>query len=863
MRGSIKTEITPMFKQYLEIKSKYPDAILFFRLGDFYEMFFEDAETVAPLLGLILTKREAGKNLTAPMCGVPVDKSSFYIKKLIEMGFKVAICEQVEDPALAKGLVKREVVKIYTPGLFIETEALPEGEKNYLASFYKGKKVGVAFLELSCGEFFFTEVDKELFLSEILKREPKELILSKELSDSEIVKQLKQSLPKVHLSWVDESFFKEVEELQLNHYDAYPFGIKAVSAILEYLNRYQPFLKEKISSPKFYFPENFLFLDANTKRNLELVKNLWDGTEKYSLYWVLNKTSTSMGARLLKEWILYPLRDINQIKLRQKVVKFFLENKNLRERLREILKKVSDLERLSVRCNLNLATPKEIALLRDSLQYLPQIKNLFDEFKNKSFEFPQYLKTLLSKINTFESLYEELKNSLVENPPSTLKEGGIFKKGFSSQLDELRDLKENALTYLLELERRERVKTGIPTLKIGYNRVFGYYLEVSKSYINQIPSYFERKQTLVNAERYVTPELKELEEKILSAETKIKELEYELFLELRTKISSYGEALKETAKNIGILDVLLAFAQTASENNYVCPEITEEPLIYIENGRHPVLEKVQGQENFIPNSLKLDKEENTLLIITGPNMGGKSTYLRQNALIVILAHIGSFVPASYAKIGILDKIFSRIGAGDELVRGKSTFMVEMSECAYILNQATSRSLVILDEVGRGTSTYDGLSLAWAIAEYLYSKKIFTLLATHYFELTELSKSYSGIKNFHVAVKEWNEEIIFLYQVLPGATSESYGIEVAKLAGIPSEVLDRAKEILYKLERKKLEKSTEHRLTSKNKVYQLSVFENIHPVLEKIKNLKLEEITPLSALNLLWEFQKELIKKTKK
>lgn len=860
MRGSIKTEITPMFKQYLEIKNKYPDAILFFRLGDFYEMFFEDAETVAPLLGLILTKREAGKDLTAPMCGIPADKSFFYIKKLVEMGFKVAICEQVEDPALAKGLVKREVVKIYTPGLFIESEALLEGEKNYLASFYKGKKVGVAFLELSCGEFLFTEVDKELFLNEILKKEPKEIILSKELSDSETVKCLKQNLSKVHLSLVEEKFFKEGEELKSRYGEAFPYGIKAVSAILEYLNQYQPFLREKISSPKFYFPEDFLFLDAGTKRNLELIKNLWDGTEKYSLYWVLNKTLTPMGARLLKEWILYPLRDIIQIRFRQEVVKFFLEKRELREALKEILKKVLDLERLSVRCSLNLATPKEIAFLRDSLRYLPQIKYLF---KEEDFGYPQYLKILLSRINTFETLYEELKNSLNEIPPSTLKEGGIFKKGFSSYLDELRDLKENALNYLLELERREKVKTGIPTLKIGYNRVFGYYLEVSKSYLHQVPSYFERKQTLVNAERYVTPELKELESKILSAETKIKELEYELFLELRAKVSSYGEALKETAKNIAILDVLLALAQTALENNYVSPEITEEPQIYIENGRHPVLEKVQGQESFVPNSLKLDKDENVLLIITGPNMGGKSTYLRQNALIVILAHMGSFVPASYAKIGILDRVFSRIGAGDELVRGKSTFMVEMSECAYILNQATSRSLVILDELGRGTSTYDGLSLAWAIAEYLYSKKIFTLLATHYFELTELSKSFSGIKNLHVAVKEWNGEILFLYKVLAGATSESYGIEVAKLAGVPSEVLDRAKEILYKLERKRLEKPTEYRLTSEKRVYQLSVFDNLHPVLEKIKNLKLEEITPISALNLLWEIQKELKGKTKK
>lgn len=861
MRGSPRQKITPMFQQYFEIKSRYPDAILFFRLGDFYEMFFDDAETVAPLLGLVLTKREAGKDLTAPMCGIPADKSSFYIQKLVDMGFKVAICEQVEDPALAKGLVKREVVKIFTPGLLVDLEALSEKEKNYLASLYIGKKIGLAFLELSCGEFIFTELKKSEFLAEILKKEPKEIILSKNLENSEIAQALKQNLSKIHLSFVDESYFqkRKIEKFvsDPNFLERFNEGAKALSAIVEYIEVYQPYLAEKITEPCFYFPEEFLFLDENTKRNLELIKNLWDGTEKYSLFWVLDKTLTPMGGRLLKDWILYPLRNINAIKARQQIIRYLIENKELREKLQKYFKKLADLERLSIRCALKLANPKELALLRDSLGYLPEIKNLLLEQQKKDINFPEKLKEITEDIGKFSELFEKLSIYLVEDPPSTLKEGGIIKKGVNPELDELKDLKENALKYLIELEKKEKQKTGIPTLKIGYNKIFGYYFEVSKSYLKYVPSYFQRKQTLVNAERFITPELKELENKILSADERIKNLEYEIFLQLREEVEKYKEKLKRTAKALATLDVLLSFSQVALENNYVCPEIVEKPILIIEEGRHPVLEKIQGQGSFIPNSLNMDKEKSWVLIITGPNMGGKSTYLRQNALIVIMAQMGSFVPASSAKIGIFDKIFTRVGAGDELVRGKSTFMVEMSECSYILKNATSRSLVILDEVGRGTSTYDGLSLAWAIAEYLYEKKIFTLLATHYFELTDLAKLYSGIKNYHVSVKEWGEEIIFLYKVIEGATNESYGIEVAKLAGIPQKVIDRAKEILYKLEERNLKQPSEIKLENKKRAIQLPIFEPSHPIIEKIKNLDVERMTPIEALNFLWEIKKLL------
>ncbi|MBO8143950.1 MAG: DNA mismatch repair protein MutS [Thermodesulfobacterium sp.] len=864
MKGSIKAEITPMFKQYFEIKSKYPDAILFFRLGDFYEMFFEDAETVSPLLGLVLTKREAGKNLTAPMCGIPADKSSFYIQKLVDMGFKVAICEQVEDPAEAKGLVRREVVKIYTPGLLVDLDSLSEKDKNYLASLFIEKKAGLSFLELSCGEFIFTELQKDVILSEILKREPREIILNKNLENSEIVKLLKQNLPKVHLSFVEERFFKKesLKELYLEYFERHRYeeGLKAANAILEYLKIYQPHLVDKIEHPQFYYPEEFLFLDEATKRNLELIKNLWDGSEKFSLFWVLDRTQTPMGARLLKEWILYPLKDIKKIQQRQEIVRFFVENKSLREDLKKILKKISDLERLSTRCALKLVNPKELRLLRESLKHLPEIKKILE--KEKPLKYPKKLKEILDNIDEFSELYTILNDWLVDDPPPTLKEGGIIKRGVSAELDELFDLKENAIYYLSELEKNERQKNDIPTLRIGYNKVFGYYFEVSKSYLKKVPSYFERKQTLTNVERFITPQLKELENKILSAEEKIKNLEYELFLKLRERVASYKEKLQNTAKALAELDVFISLSQVAVENDYVIPEIVEEQILDIEEGRHPVLEKIQGKENFVPNSLKMDKEDAQFLIITGPNMGGKSTFLRQNALIVIMAQMGSFVPASFAKIGVFDKIFTRVGAGDELIRGKSTFMVEMSECAYILKNVSSKSLVILDEVGRGTSTFDGMALAWAIAENLYQKKAFTLLATHYFELTELAKTYSGIKNYHVTVKEWNEEVIFLYKVLPGVANQSYGIEVAKLAGIPQEVVDRAREILYKLESKNLKENKELTVFPK-KVLQLSIFEMTNPIIEKIKSLNIEEMTPISALNFLWEVKKELVEKEKK
>ncbi|MGC8965287.1 MAG: DNA mismatch repair protein MutS [Caldimicrobium sp.] len=849
MKGQPKQEITPMFRQYFEIKAKYADAILFFRLGDFYEMFFEDAETVAPLLSLVLTKREAGKNLTAPMCGIPVEKSEIYIQKLLELGFKVAICEQVEDPALAKGLVKREVVKVYTPGLFIDLGFLKDKEKTYLSSLKIGKKIALSFLELSCEEFYFTELPQDKALSELLKKEPREILLEDTLKESEFAKVLKQNLPQVHLTFLEKEEFKKFKEKFAGISESEE-SKEALSAIYSYLKRYQPALAERLLEPKFYYPEEFLYLDENAKRNLELVRNLWDGTEKYTLYWVLDKTKTPMGSRLLKEWILYPLRDLKTILERQKVIEFFLEKRDLREKLAKILEKLSDLERLGSRLSLRLINPKELALLREGLRFLPELKIYLKEAR-AFFDCPEELKRIEEDLGEIKEIFQLLDSALSEDPPSTLKEGGIFKRGFNKEIDELKDLRENSLLYLSKLEEELKVKTGIPTLKIGFNRVFGYYVEVSKSYLKMVPSYFERKQTLVNAERFMVPELKKLEEKILSAEEKLKNLEYELFLQLREEIAKEAETIKRSARALAKLDVFIALSEVAEKYHYVCPEITEEKVLYIEEGRHPVLERILGEENFIPNSLELKEGETEFLIITGPNMGGKSTFLRQNALIVILAHMGSFVPAKAARIGVFDKIFTRIGAGDELIRGKSTFMVEMSECARILKHATSRSLVILDEVGRGTSTFDGMSLAWAIAEYLYKNKVFTLLATHYFELTELAKNFPGIKNFHAEVREWQDQVIFLYRILPGAASQSYGIEVARLAELPEEVIKRAKEILDTLEKRK------------PKFYkkQLSLFlgDENSVIIDKIKKVNPDQLTPKEALEFLYQLKRELEK----
>jgi len=847
--------LTPMFRQYLEIKEQYPDAIVFFRLGDFYEMFFEDAEIASRILNIALTSRDKGTKEKVPMCGVPASNAAPYINRLVEAGYKVAICEQVEDPRQAKGLVRREVVRVVTPGLNLEEEALSSKEHQYLVSISSGRKWGLSFLDLSTGEFKATELaSEEELLNELFRLEPREILLSQKLSETTLAAKIREILPQVFISPLEDFYFdlRRGQELLCEEFkvlDLSGFGlseareaVRAASALLQYVQETQKHHVKHLSPPKFYHLSQFLIIDETTKRNLELLRNNLDGAVKGSLLWVLDQTVTSMGGRLLKDWLLYPLKDKDAIEARLQAVAYFVEEPGRREKLRDLLRGVNDLERLLSRAALNLAGPRDVLALGRSLQNIPEIKALLPE------EIP-LLGKLKEALHPLPELSREITETISEEAPLNFREGGFIKEGVSAELDELRRLKRDGLSFLAELEARERERTGIPNLKIGYNRVFGYYIEVSKSHLSKVPRDYIRKQTLVGGERFITPELKEFEAKVLSAEERIKEIEAELFLSLRKKVVDYGGEIKETARSLAVLDVILSFAEVSHHRGYVRPEIAEEPLIEIEEGRHPVVEATLPSGQFVPNSLRLDPEENTLLIITGPNMAGKSTILRQTALITLLAHTGCFVPAERARIGLCDRIFTRVGASDQLSRGRSTFMVEMSECANILHHATSRSLVILDEIGRGTSTYDGLAIAWAVAEFLLKKKVMTLFATHYHELTELAGENPQAKNFNVAVKAFEDDIVFLYRLLPGPASESYGIQVAALAGLPREVVKRAREILSSLEQKSPPKSLQ-----KPTKRQKSLFSPENVLKKQLLGLNPDRMTPLEALEKIYELR---------
>ena len=845
-----------MFRQYLEIKEQYPNAILFFRLGDFYEMFFEDAEVASRILNIALTSRDKGAKEKVPMCGVPVANAAPYINRLVEAGYKVAICEQVEDPRQAKGLVRREVVRVVTPGLNLDEDSLSSKENRYLVAIAKGRRLGLAFLDLSTGEFRATELyGEEELLNELFRLEPKEILLPKGLEES-LLSRIKEILPQVYFSQVEDSYFdlrrgKELlcEEFQVLDLAGFGFSdakeaVSAAAALLRYVQETQKHQAQHLSPPRFYHLTKFLVIDETTKRNLELLRNNLDGSVRGSLLWVLDRTITPMGGRLLKQWLLYPLREFEAIEHRLQAVDYFTREPGRRETLRRLLKGVSDLERLLGRAALRLAGPRDLLALGRSLAQIPEIKGLLPV------EIP-LLSELTNKLHELPELAAEITATISEEAPVNFREGGFVREGVNTELDELRRLKKDGLSFLAELEARERRRTGIPNLKIGYNRVFGYYIEVSKSQLGKVPPDYIRKQTLVGGERFITPELKEFEAKVLSAEERIKELEAAIFLELREKVVAQSYRIKQTAQALATLDVLLSLAEVAFERNYVRPEIRREPLIEIEEGRHPVVEATLPGGQFVPNSLRLDLEENTLLIITGPNMAGKSTILRQTALITLMAHMGSFVPAEAARIGLCDRIFTRVGASDQLSRGRSTFMVEMSECANILHQATSRSLVILDEIGRGTSTYDGLAIAWAVAEFLLKKGVMTLFATHYHELTELVATNNRAKNYNVAVKALKEEIIFLYRLVPGPASESYGIQVAALAGLPKEVVRRAKEILSSLERKSAPsipgRSTRH--------LQKNLFSPDDLLKRELLALDPDRMTPLEALQKLYELRR--------
>ncbi len=849
------SRLTPMFRQYLEIKSRYPDTIVFFRLGDFYEMFFEDAEIASRILDIALTSRDKGSKEKVPMCGVPASNATPYINRLVEAGYKVAICEQVEDPKQAKGLVKREVIRVITPGLNVDQDSLVAKDYNFVCAVFKKKDLGLSLLDLSTGEFLATQVgDEDEFLDELFRREPKEIIIPQGLKESDLLIRIREILPEVFVSPRHDLSFdpKRAEDIIKEHYqvmDLSAFGLHksqealaCTGALLEYVKETQKIALKHLSPVRFYHISRYLVIDEATKRNLELLQNNLDGSRKGSLLWVLDQTLTPMGGRLLKQWLLYPLRGIEEICTRHRAVEFLIENHNLRESLRQWLKKVSDIERLAARCAMRLANPRDLLVLKDSLRDLPCIK------KALSIDGPGLLKELGQKIKEFSDLVARIEDTLREDASVNIREGGFIKEGVHEELDNLRRLKTDGLAFLSELEARERKRTGIPNLKVGYNRVFGYYIEVSKSHLSKVPSDYIRKQTLVGGERFITPELKEFEAKVLSADERIKELELELFINLREEVASNTRELKETAELLAYIDVLLSLAKVALENNYTRPTMTRERVIEIREGRHPVVEKTMASGNFVPNDVRLDDEDQVVLIITGPNMAGKSTILRQTALITLMAHMGSFVPAEYARIGVCDRIFTRVGASDQLSRGRSTFMVEMTECAHILHHATPQSLVVLDEIGRGTSTFDGLSIAWAVAEYLLKRKVRTLLATHYHELTELARENLGVKNYNVAVKEWKDSVIFLYRLLPGPANESYGIQVASLAGLPKQVVKRAKEILKRLEQR-------HDLAPSRRQLTLPLFQTDGKLRQYLLALDPNRMTPLDALEYLFELKK--------
>lgn len=854
-----------MIKQYLQIKSQYPDAILFFRMGDFYEMFYEDARLGSRELDIALTSRDKGQKDSVPLCGVPYFAADTYISKLLQKGYKVALCDQVEDPKLAKGIVRREVVRVFTPGLVTDSVQLGTGENNYLMGFHaEGEVFGTAFLDISTGEIKACQISGlEPFLSEALRNEPKEIVSLKVFQDHPCFEEFKKNFENGLITYLDDQTFDAISsgeaEWQLLLQKA-PLAAKAAGMVLRYAEENQKKPLSHIRPVSFYRIQDFMVVDEVTKRNLELTQSVFERGKKGSLFWLLDETITLMGSRTLKQWLNYPLVDLKETERRLEGVSELKEKMVERKRLRESLKGIQDIERLTSRIFLGHANARDLIGLRNSLQTLPALNESLKPFD------ASIVKEFGSQIENFDDLSRLLESSIVDNPPLTLKEGGIIKPNYDKELDGLREIGREGKGWILQLEAGERKKTGISSLKIRYNQIFGYYIEVTKSNLHLVPAHYIRKQTLVNAERFITPELKEFETKVLGAEEAICQLEYRLFEQIRKRVSDETPRLQKTASAIAIIDLLGALAEIADRYHYVRPVVNDEDEILIRDGRHPVLERMGLLERFVPNDTQMDTREHQVLILTGPNMAGKSTYLRQVALIIIMAQLGSFVPASDARIGIVDRVFTRIGALDNIMRGQSTFMVEMMETARILNQATSRSLVVLDEIGRGTSTFDGLSIAWAVAEFLHdhpSLRPKTLFATHYHELTELALTKERVKNYNVAVREWDGEIIFLRKIVAGGTNRSYGIQVARLAGLPQKVIDRAKEILSNLEKGELDAAgmpkiamTKIKAMRPKPPLQPSLFVQPDPIRSELKKVKPDQLTPLEALNLLDELKKK-------
>ncbi|HEY3308932.1 MAG TPA: DNA mismatch repair protein MutS [Desulfuromonadaceae bacterium] len=866
-------EQTPMMRQYLEIKSGYPDAILFFRMGDFYEMFLDDALLASRLLDIALTSRNKGGSDEIPFCGVPYHSVTPYIAKLIEHGHKVAICEQVEEPKQAKGIVRREVVRVITPGLLIEAESLCPDENNYLLSLCKGpaEEWGLAWLDLSTGEFRATELTGvQPAVAEAVCINPREVLVSEELEAEALPSDLRTFLEERILSraptWVYERDYTasllckqlgaaSAEALGLA---AMPHGQMAAGAALYYLRENRKSAIPHIRDLHVYQRSEYLALDAATRRNLEITATMSEGKKSGSLLGCLDKTATAMGARRLKQWLSYPLVRLEPIQQRLNALEELLEEASIRDELVEQLKGMADLERLNGRIGMASASGRDLRALYDSLRRIqPLIKDL-EPLRS------DLLRSLQSGLDPLDDLHDLIERGIVESPPFSLREGGIIAAGFNAELDELRGISQEGKGFIARLEAQERARTGISSLKIRYNRVFGYSIEITKSNLAGVPADYVRRQTLANAERFITEELKNYEEKVLGAEERICDLEYMLFQEIRETVAAQAERIARTAEGLATLDVLISLAIVAGERNYCKPAMEESDVIEICEGRHAVIEAMKLGERFVPNDTRLDSEENQILMITGPNMAGKSTYMRQVALITLMAQAGSFVPATSARIGIADRIFTRVGAGDNLAKGQSTFMLEMMEAAGILRNATPKSLIVMDEIGRGTSTFDGVSIAWAVAEYIHDTpacRARTLFATHYHELTELAVTRERIKNFTVAVREWNDQVIFLRTIIPGGASHSYGIQVARLAGMPADVIERAKEILRNLENGEFEEGAprlakSRKTPSKDTSAQFMLFESNQDLLrQRLKKLNISAMTPLEALNLLDELKK--------
>lgn len=880
-------KMSPMMVHYLKMKNEYKDCILFYRVGDFYEMFFDDAVLVSKELELTLTGKECGLNERAPMCGVPFHAADIYIGRLIDKGYKVAVCEQVEDPKLAKGLVERKVIKIVTPGTNMAAEALEDARNNYLMCIsYTGSAYGIAVTDISTGIFLTSCLGSgDKVIDEINKFEPKEIIYQEAfgMSGTDIdylcdkLKITRSVAPAHYFDYgncVDvlcrQFHISSIEGLGLKDYEDCTI---ASGALLQYIYDTQMTALNQINAIRLYFVNQYMIIDSSTRRNLELCETLRDKQKKGSLLWVLDKTKTAMGARKLREYVEQPLLNKEQIEMRLDAISSLNDNIITRDEMREYLSSIYDLERLMTRISIKTANPRDLLAFKSSIQYLPYIKNLLKELSGERFE------AIFRDFDVLEDLYDILESSIDEDAPLTIKEGGIFKAGYSKEIDDFKTAKTECKNWLADLEASEREKTGIKNLKIKYNKVFGYYFEVTNSFKNLVPDYFIRKQTLTNAERYTTDRLNELSGIILGAEDKLFALEYEVYTKLRDELGENIRRVQKTASYIAEMDALASLSYVAVKYKYVRPALNEAGVIDIKDGRHPVVERMIDSDAFVPNDTFLDNVGNRISIITGPNMAGKSTYMRQTALIVLMAQIGSFVPASTANIGLCDRIFTRVGASDDLASGQSTFMVEMSEVANILRNATKNSLLILDEIGRGTSTFDGLSIAWAVVEYIADSDILgakTLFATHYHELTELEGKLSSVNNYCIAIKEQGDSIIFLRKIIKGGADRSYGIQVAKLAGVPEPVIDRAKEIAYLLAEQDITGNTRHiqvksgaagqsvkqdikKKEKRDMEGQLSLFQSAEEmnIAAELKAMDLNNMTPMKAMLYLQELKDRL------